>query len=260
MDNRLACRATHPRRFPDIAKSGLRFVEIVVPKRENLSVMRSQLLEHNLQPTSVTVPMDVRSDDGIAHLDDAFDIVNQLEAKIVFTSVKSEGADREDVYTRLRKVGDIAREHGLTVSLETHPDLATNGLVAHQTMERVGHPNIRINFDPANIYYYNEGADAVAELINVLPYVASFHLKETTGGYRSNDFPAIGHGVVDFKRIFTLLYEEGYKGPFTFEIEGHRLQGDDRDTAFRTILLQSLDYLDTLELGPKASSYKRHDR
>jgi len=96
----------------------------------------------------------------------------------------------------------------------------TNGEVGRQTMQGVDHPNVRINFDTANVYFYNRGVTAVGELEKVIDYVASVHLKESTGKFEDWVFPVLGTGVVDFPEIFRMLNGRGFCGPFTMELEG----------------------------------------
>ncbi len=237
----IACRVGRWERFAVVAQAGLRHVEVILPPPERMKELAARLADLGLSASSVSVAMDVRNDDGIAHLDEALARVRELGAALVFTSVKAEDAPRAEVYRRLRRVGDLAERHGVTVALETHPDLVTNGDVGRTTMAAVDHPRVRINYDTANVYYYNHGVDSVTELRKVLPYVAAVHLKDTTGGYRTAEFPALGRGVVDFPAVFRLLAERGYQGPFTLETEG--LRGPDPEAAFAQVLQDSLDYL-----------------
>ncbi|MDQ1256524.1 MAG: L-ribulose-5-phosphate 3-epimerase, partial [Candidatus Hydrogenedentes bacterium] len=144
----------------------------------------------------------------------------KMGVKYMFLSAKRNGAEKEVVYDRLRKAGDIAQQHGVTITLETHPDLGTNGDVHVETMKAVNHPNIRVNFDTGNITYYNEGTDAVAELKKTIDYVATVELKDHTGGLEAWNFPALGKGDTDFPGIFRVLDEKGYAGPITIEFEG----------------------------------------
>jgi sugar phosphate isomerase/epimerase len=88
---------------------------------------------------------------------------------------------------------------------------------------------VRVNFDTANVYYYNRDVDAVTELKKLIEYVASVHLKETNGQYETWHFPALGKGVVDFPEIFRLLNARGFYGPFTMELEG--IKGEEWDEA-----------------------------
>jgi len=96
--------------------------------------------------------------------------------------------------------------------------------VGLQTMQGVNHPNIRINFDTANIYYYNKGLNVIEEMKKVLSYIEGVHLKDTKGEYHTWYFPALGEGIVSFKELFQLLNERGFYGPFTMQIEG--IQGE----------------------------------
>jgi len=84
----------------------------------------------------------------------------------------------------------------------------------------VGHPFVRVNFDTANVHYYNRDVNSVEELKKVMDYVGSVHVKDTTGEYETWNFPALGRGVVDFPEIFRLLGDQGFTGPYTMELEG----------------------------------------
>ena len=118
--------------------------------------------------------------------------------------------------------GDIARRYGVTISLETHPDLGTNGSVHLETMKRIDHPNVRVNFDTGNIFFYNRGASAAAELKKIVDYVATLEIKDHSGRFMDWNFPALGKGVVDIPAVLHVLEEHGFDGPVTMEIEGIR--------------------------------------
>jgi inosose dehydratase len=117
-------------------------------------------------------------------------------------------------------MGDAAGAHGVTLAVETHPNVAHNATVALETMAAVDHPNVRLNFDTGNVYFYNHGVDAVQEAQRAARYIAAVHLKDTNGGYRTWNFPALGEGVVDFAGVFRVLGTEGFTGPYTMELEG----------------------------------------
>ena len=50
-----------------------------------------------------------------------------------------------------------------------------------------------------------------------MPYLGFIHLKDSSGKFKDWDFPAIGDGNIDFKKIFNAL--ENYDGPISLEIE-----------------------------------------
>ena len=236
----LSCRAT-PARLEVVAAAGIERVEISLPAPDRVSELRAALAANRLAVSSVQIPLDVRQDLDLAGLATSFEAIRDLGATYVFTGSRADENDLANAYRRLRQAGDLAAQAGLTIVLETHPNLAQNGERARQTMEAVAHPNVRINYDTANVHYYNHGVDSVVELRKALPYVAALHLKDTLGGFESFEFPALGQGIVDFPAVFGILDEVGFVGPTTLEIEFER--HPDPEGEFARILRESVDYL-----------------
>ncbi|CAN5807611.1 hypothetical protein BH23PLA1_BH23PLA1_34420 [soil metagenome] len=134
--------------------------------------------------------------------------------------------ERRRIVEHLRRLGDTAAEQGVTVALETHAGPTQNADAMEALMFEVHHPNIRLNFDTGNILYYNEGADLIAQLEQVKKYVRSVHLKDSRGQAGDWYFPAVGDGgAVDFTRVREILDANGFRGPYTIEIEG--IQGEE---------------------------------
>ncbi len=208
---------------------GIRHVEIECPGLDQVPAVKKRLADHGLTATSLHDKCHLDEPEVVEKAKPILGACAELGAKICFLSGKTEMADRVIVYERLRAIGDAAAACGVTVSLETHPPLITNGDLGRQTMEAIDHPNVRINFDTANIYYYNQGGDAVTELTKVLDYVASVHLKDTNGKYQDFHFPTLGEGVVDFPGVLGMLCERGFSGPYTLELEG--IEGIELDEA-----------------------------
>lgn len=208
------------RAFEHMQAIGIRYAEVSISKPEDADEWLKQAQPHGIRFSSIICPCDVSTDAGAEEFAGIAQAVQQMGAPIAFISVHAGELPLPDVYRRLRRIGDIAGERGVKVAMETHPDLITNGDVARRTMQALAHPNVGINFDTANIYYYNEGTDSVTELRKVLPHVFSVHLKDTNGKPRTWYFPTLGQGVVDFVEIFRLLLEHGFRGPFTMELEG----------------------------------------
>jgi inosose dehydratase len=129
--------------------------------------------------------------------------------------------ERAAVVSHLRRLGDVAAELDMTLSLETHKGPTQNAAAMQALMHDVHHDRVGINFDTGNIAYYNHDADPVHELALALPVVRSMHLKDNRGGFEDWYFPAIGDGGgVDFVRLRQVLEAAHYAGDFTIEIEG----------------------------------------
>lgn len=232
--NVLACRLANYGRFQDAAWThlpsiGIRHVFMNVPAPDQVEAVRARLARHGLIPVVLRGSADLSKPSGVGALAGQLSTCEAMGVRYLFLSVKRHGVDRRVIYERLRRAGEIAREHGVTIALETHPDLGTNGEVLLETMRRVGHPNVRVNFDTGNIHYYNRGTDAPTELAKIVDYVATVELKDHDGRYRTWHFPALGRGVVDFPAVLRILREHGFTGPMTLEIEG--IEGVERDEA-----------------------------
>jgi sugar phosphate isomerase/epimerase len=146
---------------------------------------------------------------------------------LYFTSASGSEQPREHYMERLHELAQRAAGHGVTISLETHPPFCQNADDMLATVKAANHPNVKINLDTANIYYYNEGRDSAADLEQVFDHVASLHLKDTDGGFHSGNFPVLGEGIVDFPRIFRKLKSASFAGPLTLELEGPVVGGKD---------------------------------
>jgi inosose dehydratase len=132
-----------------------------------------------------------------------------------------DASERSTVIGHLRRLGDTAAKHGITLALETHKGPTQNAEVMLATMAEVDHPHVRLNFDTGNIAYYNKSADPCDELERVKHLVRNVHVKDNRGGFEDWYFPAMGDGgAVDFARILRILDGVGFRGPYTIEIEG----------------------------------------
>jgi sugar phosphate isomerase/epimerase len=214
------------RAFEHMKAIGIRYAEVSIGKPEDADDWLRQIEPYGLRISSVICPCDVSSDEGVEGFASIAEAVQRMGAQIAFVSVHAGEIPVTDVYRRVRRMGDIAAQLGVT----------------SQTMRAIAHPNVGINFDTANIYYYNEGTDAVSELRKVLDHVFSVHLKDTNGKPRTWYFPTLGQGVVDFPEIFRLLLDRGFRGPFTMELEGIEGENLTEEQQLQRVA-QSFDYV-----------------
>src|SRR5690606_21905574 len=87
-------------------------------------------------------------------------------------------------------------------------------------------PNVKVNFDPANMILYDKG-DPIAALRTLLPHIAQVHVKDaartTTPGTWGREVP-VGDGEVDWPAFVSTLEDGGFDGHYVIEREA----GDDR--------------------------------
>ncbi|MBX7254786.1 MAG: sugar phosphate isomerase/epimerase [Candidatus Hydrogenedentes bacterium] len=223
--NPLAVRLASYGKFQDTAWEhlptlGIHYIFLNVPKPDQIDEITKKLADHKLTALVMRGETDLSKETCVDELGVQLATCAKMDVKYMFISAKRNDAPKEVVIERLRKAGDIAKNYGVTITLETHPDLGTNGDVQVETMKAINHPNVRVNFDTGNITYYNKGADAVAELKKSIDYVGTVEFKDHDGGLESWVFPVLGQGIVKFPDVWKVLQTKGYKGPITIEFEG----------------------------------------
>jgi sugar phosphate isomerase/epimerase len=135
---------------------------------------------------------------------------------------------------RWRPLLDLARDLGLTLGFELHPgsDLF-DGHTWERFLAEVGdHPAAGLNYDPS--HFLLQQLDYLEFIRLYGPRIRGFHVKDAEfrpdgrggvyGGYegwvgRAGRFRSLGDGQVDFKRVFTLLTEAGYRSWAVLEWE-----------------------------------------
>ena len=117
--------------------------------------------------------------------------------------------DREDpargvVLDRLRTLADVFGEQGVRVGLETGQETAATLLDA---LGELDHPNVGVNFDPANMILYGMG-DPVDSLQLLADHVVQIHAKDATPtatpGTWGSEVP-LGSGAVDWDRFLEVV-------------------------------------------------------
>lgn len=210
--------------------AGVPCLEISTRPWEQLQEVAQAAQAKGVRILTLAGGVNLDSDESLAAALDTLDSCRKLEVAIWFCSANGKDLPREEHMNRLRGLAQEAAARGVVISLETHPPFCQNADGMLQTVTQVDHPNLKINLDTANIYYYNEGLSSADELARIMPHVASLHLKDTDGGFKSPNFPVLGEGVVDFERIRDILHEADFAGPLTLELEGPLVGGKDLPT------------------------------
>jgi sugar phosphate isomerase/epimerase len=250
LENPLAIRIFNYGKYEDSAWShapslGLHYLFLGVPAPNDVATLQNCLTEHQLRPLVLRGDTDLGRASSVDELAGQLAVCERMRVKYLFLSPKHTGASKEVAYERLRRVGDIARQHGVIVALETHPDLGIDAAAHLETMRQVNHLNVRVNFDTGNITFYNKGADAVAELKKIIHYVATVELKDHNGRYMEWNFPVLGKGVVNFPAILKVLEERHFRGPITLEVEGTKgVEMDETQT--KQYIAESVKYIQSL--------------
>ncbi|MBL8878623.1 MAG: sugar phosphate isomerase/epimerase [Phycisphaerales bacterium] len=220
----LGCRTAcygplEPQIWPLLRGLGFSAVEIKTPAADALNDVCAALRRADLRVAALHLSCYLTRDDYTEQVRAQREALLALQAPYALLTMRRETLPPPEAYDRIRRIADELPP-GVVALLEVHADLATNAAVALETMRGVNDPRVRINYDPANIHFYNRGLDPIAEFRAMRAFVAGVHLKETNGAFETRHFPAIGEGVVDWAGLFGELDAMNFAGPVTLELEG----------------------------------------
>ena len=126
-----------------------------------------------------------------------------------------------------------ARKLGITLLLKPHGGLSALAEDLLAALERLQHPSFGICYDPGNIYYYT-GQRAREDLPKVVAHVRAMCVKDEIGGKEGEVMITPGTGLVDFRRIFSILAGAGFSGPCWVECAGGRTLDEINQEAEKT--------------------------
>lgn len=209
--------------------------------------VKDLLQQHQVQLSSCNItsgnPLDPEM---VTATKQKLDLAHQLGVDLVVGGAGEveEESQRDTLYQHLREIGDYAAEKGITYCFETHPGICVNAAGMLRVMQDLDHAHLRLNFDTGNINYYNEDADVVEELREVVPFVKHVHLKDSYCKFKDWNFTTLGEaGGVDFLKIQTLLKDHQFEGPYSLEIEGIEGEADPTLEEHHRRVKQSVQFL-----------------
>jgi L-ribulose-5-phosphate 3-epimerase len=126
--------------------------------------------------------------------------------------------DRKPFLDTLAKVSDLAKAKGVTVGFETGQETAD---LLRRTLDDLKCPNLKINFDPANMILYEKG-DPLRAVEILGPDIRSVHVKDAirtkVPGTWGEEVP-LGKGEANIRQFIKTLKKVGYRGPLCIERE-----------------------------------------
>lgn len=124
--------------------------------------------------------------------------------------------ERKSFLDTLAKVAELAGD--ITVAFETGQERST---LLRQTLDDLKCPNLKVNFDPANVLLYDMD-DPLKAIELLAPDIRSVHMKDANRpkvkGTWGEEVP-LGEGQTDTAAVIRLLSKVGYRGPLCIERE-----------------------------------------
>ncbi|GIW79493.1 MAG: hexulose-6-phosphate isomerase [Gemmatales bacterium] len=145
--------------------------------------------------------------------------------------------DRKPFLDTLAKVSDLAKAKNVTIAFETGQETAD---LLRLTLDELRCPNLKVNFDPANMILYDKG-DPLRAVEILAPDIRSVHVKDAiktkVPGTWGEEVP-LGQGEVNIKKFIQTLKKVGYRGPLCIEREVGNQEERMRDVAHGIRYLQ----------------------
>jgi sugar phosphate isomerase/epimerase len=123
----------------------------------------------------------------------------------------------DDYYKMIAECCDYAENKKVAFTLKPHGGTNATGADCRKLIEKVGHKNFSLWYDPGNIYYYSNGEiDPVIDAADVDGLITGMCVKDFRMPKDVNVTP--GTGMVDFPALFERLRQGGFKcGPLVIE-------------------------------------------
>lgn len=219
------------------ARAGFRLVELsavagytehVMPGMDDARVDGIvQVLRHQgVRPIALGGHADLTSLKGRERFRANLGLASRLGVAYVVTGTgethgdESQIGDAAEFAAHLRDLADDAQQLGLRIAIETHGANYPTGAAVNALVESVASPAVGIAYDTGNTIFYGD-VRPYEDLESILPSVVGVHLKDKIGGPQVWNFPAIGDGETDFRRVRDILRQgdTGTTVPLSIEIE-----------------------------------------
>jgi L-ribulose-5-phosphate 3-epimerase len=188
----------------------------------------------SIRRTGGVVP-DATWDENWRNIQAIADLAKKLNLRLVTFHagfLPHEESDPEFVklLTRIRTIIDLFAAKGIELAFETGQETAATLRVF---LQKIGRPNVGVNFDPANMILYDKG-DPIGALKTLSPWLKQCHIKDAnktkTPGTWGEEV-VVGTGQVDWKAFFQVLVGSQFKGDLAIEREAGTQRVQDIATA-----------------------------
>ena len=143
---------------------------------------------------------------------------------------ETKNPDRKPFLDTLAKVSELARGKAVTIAFETGQETAD---LLRLTLDELKCPNLKVNFDPANVLLYDKG-DPLRAVEILGPDIRSVHVKDANRprapGNWGEEVP-LGQGQVNIRKFVKTLKKVGYRGALCIEREVGDQEGRMEDVA-----------------------------
>lgn len=180
--------------------------------------------------------LNLSADEAVADYCKLIDATAALGARWLMNCGTEDPSTYDHYREIMRQCAPYAEQKGVALNMKPHGGIALTGKMMAETVERVGHPNFTICYDPGNIIYYTKGElRPETDVHDVAQHVTTCIIKDCIV---TDDKPDVwilpGEGWVDFESVLGSLTKAGFDGPLYVECLGGEELADINGRARRT--------------------------
>jgi sugar phosphate isomerase/epimerase len=198
-------------------KDGARWALVisVATSVEDAAEIGQQARQRGLQIPSIyggPIPVNRSLQEGIDGLKKLIDNCAAAGGESLLTAGINRAELETAYYKAIGECCDYAAEKRVAIALKPHGPLNATGPLCRKAIERVGHDNFSLWYDPGNIFAYSDGAlEPVDDVATVDGLVTGMCVKDYR---RATDDVKVTPdvGAVDFARVLTRLRQGGFAG------------------------------------------------
>jgi sugar phosphate isomerase/epimerase len=128
---------------------------------------------------------------------------------------KAGGGNRKLWVERFKKLGPIARDHGVMIVIKQHGGETGTGAACAEIVEEIADESVMVNYDAGNVLDYLD-LDPLPDIAQCAPLVRSFCIKDHRNWPKDQDCGP-GFGEIDHYRLLDTVSQSGRKMPLCFE-------------------------------------------
>jgi sugar phosphate isomerase/epimerase len=168
------------------------------------------------------------------------DIAARMHLKLVtfhagFLPHEETDPEFEKLQHRIRLIADAFAAKGIALAFETGQETA---VTLKMFLEKLGRPNVGVNFDPANMILYDKG-HPIEALRTLGPWLKQCHIKDARKTKQPGTWGeevVVGTGEVHWRDFFRALHDLQFAGEFCIEREAGQQRVKDIQAAHDFVL------------------------
>ncbi|MFV0380287.1 MAG: sugar phosphate isomerase/epimerase family protein [Anaerorhabdus sp.] len=217
-----------------IYAAGFKYIELTATKGwtehvftdlkfDELLRIKEKLKRLDIKPISMSGHCNLMDKERLDDFKENIHLAKFFDCKYIVSSIGEAHLNDVEVVKdtilldHLRTLVKLLKEFSMTLVLEVHGDHGS-GKAINKIIKDLNEDCVKIAYDSANAIFYG-GVDIIDDMKSCIENISYIHIKDKAGKQKEWNFPYLGSGDIDFKKVFELLKTYKNNSPLSIEIE-----------------------------------------